>query len=57
MTGPKDSLSHALIKRCTDLPTQPFLGVEVTVILTRDQAFFYSLSIDITHPTRKFSLC
>ena len=57
MTGPKDSLSHALIKCRIDLPTQPLLSVEVTVILTRDQTFFYNLCVDITHPTRKFDLC
>ena len=57
MDGPKDSLSHALIKRRIDLPTQPLLSVGITVILTRDQAFFYHLGVDITHLTREFDLC
>ena len=57
MNGPKDALSHALIKRRTDLPTQPLLSVEVTVLFTRDQAFFHSLGVDTTHLTREFYLC
>lgn len=57
MKGPKTLLSHALIKRRIDLPTQPLLSVEVTVLFTRDQAFFHSLGVDITHPTREFSHC
>ena len=53
----KSVLSHALIKRRIDLPTQSLLSVEVTVIVTRGQAFLYNLGVDVTHLTREFDLC
>ena len=50
-------LSHALIKGHIDLPTEPVLRIGIGVYCARDQAFFYRLSIDVTHPTRQFLHC
>ena len=57
MNGIKDILSHALIKRRIDLPTESILSVGVSVLCTRDQAFFYHLGIDVTHLTWEFLHC
>ena len=57
INGAKDMLSHALIKRRIDLPTQPVLSVGVSVLCTREQAFFYHLGIDVTHLTWEFLHC